>query len=105
MLLKNSRNCTRECFCMARPTTGRLVVNKENHSLSLLCLRSAANERAGRSPGCGCWDQHHDSAAAGSVPPERGFHVAPQPCAEQCVREPERRHTFIDNHVHTVVCF
>lgn len=79
--------------CMALYTQDWLLL-KKSLSLSLLCLRFAVNERAGRSPGCGCWDQHHDSAAAGSVLPDKGFRAALRPCVGRYVREPKRRQTL-----------
>lgn len=62
---------------------------KKSLLLFLLCPRSAVDERAGRFPGCGCWDQLHESAEVWSVPPDKNFHAVLQPCVGQCAREPK----------------
>lgn len=50
--------------------------------------RSAAGELAGRSPGCGCWDQLPGSAAAAGFLPGGGYHGDQLPCVKLCGREP-----------------
>lgn len=54
-------------------------------------LRSAAGEPAGRSPGCGYWDQHHSSAASAGSPPGGGYHGDRLPCVKLCDHEPTEK--------------
>lgn len=49
---------------------------------------SAAGEPAGRSPGCGCWDQLLCSAAAAGSPPGGGYSEDRLPCVKLCGHEP-----------------
>ena len=83
--------------------------------------RSAAGELAGRSPGCGCWDQLLCSAAAAGSPPGGGYHGDRLPCVKLCDREPMAKkgkmqhdsdslqsgvytvHTHQPTHIHTCI--
>lgn len=65
-----------------------LSVKITGNSPALPGLHSAAGELAGRSPGCGYWDQLLSSAAAAGSPPGGGYHGDQLPCVKLCDHEP-----------------
>lgn len=65
-----------------------MAVKMTGSSPALPGGRSAAGEQAGRSPGCGYWDQLLCSAAAAGFPPGGGYHGDQLPCVKLCDHEP-----------------